>query len=289
MTHNEKRTVWWKEGLIGAVIGIQFGILNVMIGHPFDTLKTKMQVQESYKNKTFLQSVKSVYITDGVKGFYRGGLSIVLGSSMFRSTQFSAFEAFHSRFDKQNLKGKSFENFFTKTIPCTMGLEVRTLFAGVFSGICRSILECPFEYIKIRKQVATQFKFKNTYQGLFPLMLKNSLMISIGFCFIDSFRRNTNAWKSSLGIFLASGTSTICCHLLIWPIEIFRNNYMANNKNERKNINELMKENVKQYGVMRGVFRGALPGLISTFLRNGLAMVLLQKIQRLFTTLGFRD
>lgn len=291
MTHNEKRTVWWKEGLIGAFIGVQYGLVQASVGHPFDTIKTKMQVQEDYKNLKFTESIKKLYRFDGVKGFYRGAVSIVMGASLFRTAQFSGFEAFHSRFDKRNLKKKWYEKYFLYEIPYTRGLEVRTVAAGVVSGICRSLTECPFEYVKVRRQVKTAYTFRQLYHGLFPLMMKNSLMVSIGFSFIDIFRRNTNAWNSSLGVFLASGFSTILCHILIWPIEIFRNFYMAKNKDEikRSGILLVMKEKIHTHGMLYGMFRGAVPGLLATFIRNGLAVAILQKVQKLITYLGFRN
>ena len=33
MTHNEKRTHWFKEGAIGLGTGILFGLTNVVVGH----------------------------------------------------------------------------------------------------------------------------------------------------------------------------------------------------------------------------------------------------------------
>jgi solute carrier family 25 carnitine/acylcarnitine transporter 20/29 len=288
MTHNEKRTVWWKEGLFACMGGLINGLVQVTVGQPFDTLKTKMQVQDEYKKLNLIQSAKKLYKSDGKLGFYRGGMPIILGASFFRSMQFSVFELVYSRFDKNNLKNKNYEKYFTKVIPYTKGLEVRTIVAGIASGICRSLVECPFEFVKIRRQIKTDFKYMNVYHGLFPLMLKNSTMVSIGFCFIDSFRRNTNAWNSSLGIFLATGTSTILCHILIWPIEIFRNNYMSKNKGETSSAGKIISENIKNYGWMKGLYRGALPGLISTFLRNGLGMLIFSKIQKIITIYGFR-
>jgi hypothetical protein len=288
MTHNEKRTDWWKEGVIGAIIGIQYGVIQASVGHPFDTIKTKMQVQEDFKKLKFAESIKKVYKKEGIVGFYRGAAAIALGSSIFRSAQFSAFEAVHSRFDKSNLKNKNYEKFFTYVIPHTKGLEIRTVAGGLASGICRSLAECPFEFIKVRKQVKTEYSYRQLYHGLLPLMLKNSLMIMSGFSLIDTFRRNTNAWNSSVGVFLVSGFSTLVSHIFIWPIEIFRNSYMAKNRNEVVGLNVIMKDKIKTHGLIFGTFRGALPGLISTFIRNGLAIALLQKLQKLFTYLGFR-
>ena len=39
-----------------------------------------------------------------------------------------------------------------KEIPYTGGLEQRTLLSGMCAGLIRSIIECPFEYVKVRKQ-----------------------------------------------------------------------------------------------------------------------------------------
>ena len=39
-----------------------------------------------------------------------------------------------------------------KTIPFTMGLEYRVFAAGILASVSRAILECPFEYAKVRRQ-----------------------------------------------------------------------------------------------------------------------------------------
>ena len=43
MSHNEKRTVWYKEALYSLITGFLYGGTNTISGHPFDTVKTKMQ------------------------------------------------------------------------------------------------------------------------------------------------------------------------------------------------------------------------------------------------------
>jgi solute carrier family 25 (mitochondrial carnitine/acylcarnitine transporter), member 20/29 len=289
MAHNEKRTVWWKEAIFGLVTGIQYGITIVVIGQPFDTVKTKMQAQDDFKSKNFSQTMHTIFKKDGIKGFYSGGSSIVIGSSLFRSTQLLVFEAVHSRFDKNNLKNKNFEKFFTYTIPHTLGLEVRTVAAGLAAGIGRALVECPFEFIKVRKQTDNIISVKNIYRGIKPLILKNSLMICLGMSMLDSIRRNTNAWKTSYGLFIASGVCTLTAHILIWPIEVFKNYYMAHDKRDVKNINNLIRSNIRIHGVLGGIFRGALPGLISTVMRNGIALIIFQKMQRLITLSGLRN
>ncbi len=43
MTHSENRGSWQKEAVLGLFAGIFYGFTNVIVGHPFDTVKTKMQ------------------------------------------------------------------------------------------------------------------------------------------------------------------------------------------------------------------------------------------------------
>ena len=47
MTHNEKRSNWIREGIIMTINGIIFGGTNTLTGHPFDTVKTKMQAHQT--------------------------------------------------------------------------------------------------------------------------------------------------------------------------------------------------------------------------------------------------
>ena len=41
--HNEKRAAWYKEGAIAMITGFLYGGSSTVVGHPFDTVKTKMQ------------------------------------------------------------------------------------------------------------------------------------------------------------------------------------------------------------------------------------------------------
>ena len=119
------------------------------MGHPFDTIKTKMQAQtEHIGSKTskigYIETVKNVAYKEGPLGFYRGCVPPFFGSVIYRSVQFAVFEAFYTKWEK------SAE--MTKAIPFTGGLEWRVLFAGILGGSARSFIECPFEYAKVKGQ-----------------------------------------------------------------------------------------------------------------------------------------
>jgi len=42
-------------------------------------------------------------------------------------------------------------NGFQNKIPLSGGIEWRVLFAGFMAGSSRSIIECPFEYAKVKR------------------------------------------------------------------------------------------------------------------------------------------
>jgi hypothetical protein len=48
MTHDFKRGHWVKEGALTMLTGFLFGATNTIVGHPFDTVKTKMQAQAEH-------------------------------------------------------------------------------------------------------------------------------------------------------------------------------------------------------------------------------------------------
>jgi len=48
MSHNEKRSSWWKEGILSLISGTTYGLTSIVVGHPMDTVKTKMQSQTKF-------------------------------------------------------------------------------------------------------------------------------------------------------------------------------------------------------------------------------------------------
>lgn len=120
MTHNEKRSEWWKEGLISLGTGTLYGMTSVAVGHPFDTIKTKMQAQSGFMNVTgstgtgtsatavtkaqpksitMMSAFSTVFRTQGILGLYKGWFPPLWGSGIYRSVQFAVFEALYTKWD----------------------------------------------------------------------------------------------------------------------------------------------------------------------------------------------
>ena len=80
------------------ITGILYGATNTIVGHPFDTIKTKMQAQAEHLNSHagYVKTIKNVFHREGFIGFYRGCWPPFFGSIIYRSVQFSAFEYFYT-------------------------------------------------------------------------------------------------------------------------------------------------------------------------------------------------
>uniref|UniRef100_A0A1I8GII2 ADP/ATP translocase n=2 Tax=Macrostomum lignano TaxID=282301 RepID=A0A1I8GII2_9PLAT len=114
MTHNEKRAHWLKEGGIGLGVGILYGVTNVVVGHPFDTMKTKMQAQQGFDTGGMLKAFNKTWRAEGVIGLYRGCIPPLWGSGIFRSTQFAVFESVYTGLSS---------SLFIEPIPFTGGVQ----------------------------------------------------------------------------------------------------------------------------------------------------------------------
>ena len=284
MSHDFKRSeFWWKETFAGFLTGTLYGVTNAVVGHPLDTIKTKMQVVKEYSGKNVIQTFIILFKKEGIRGFFRGVIPPICGGSIFRSAQFGVYEAVYSKFDKNP--------FLTSKIPFTFGLEYRILLGGIASGTARSLIECPFEYSKVQGQVGNKWQFARIYQGFRALWLRTTGLMTTYFVMIDFFKRNTNAYKKQHFVFLMNGFCATLAFLVIWPLEIAKNSIQSqkNNKGEKYSLNKIIRQRIKKYGFINGLFKGSVPGLASVFIRNGASMVVMQRAQKLLTDYGFRD
>ena len=141
MTHNEKRLAWYKEGFYTLIGGTVYGAASVVVGHPLDTIKTKMQAQSDYMgSRSVMQSIREVYRLDGLRGFYAGAWPPLFGSIVFRSLQFSVFESFYTYTEKYEAMKQS--------VPGTYGVQYRVFAGGLAASFARaSVRWCSVRWV----------------------------------------------------------------------------------------------------------------------------------------------
>ena len=164
MTHSHKRGNWKNEFLYTSTCGFLYGGTVTLVGHPFDTVKTKMQTQIEHMNSAnqkigYLETIRNVSKNEGLTGFRNGWMQFFSGSVVYRSVQFSVFEACYTYLAENER--------MCQPIPYLYGgLEWRTLLSAFAGGSLRSIIECPFEYVKVKRQTNQSYKFNKMFLGI---------------------------------------------------------------------------------------------------------------------------
>jgi len=77
------------------IAGFAYGGTTVLVGQPFETLKTLTQVHSttasSNAKPSLVTTARDLYASGGIKAFYRGGVPLLLGGGLMRSAQFGVY------------------------------------------------------------------------------------------------------------------------------------------------------------------------------------------------------
>ncbi|RKP25583.1 mitochondrial carrier domain-containing protein, partial [Syncephalis pseudoplumigaleata] len=116
-------------------------VTSVFCGFPFDSVKTRMQTH-NYRSLT--DCVRKTYRVEGVRGFFRAGIAPpLLTVSVLRATSFSVYE--RAKSSLYRLHGSSDVTL--------LSLGAIAFVAGGASGTAVAALSCPFELVKIQRQL----------------------------------------------------------------------------------------------------------------------------------------
>lgn len=219
----------FSDSFISFIAGANYGFASVIVGQPFDTIKTRAQAmtrttRDGPREGSMISSTRSLWQKEGIRGLYRGGLPLFLGGSLFRSAQFGFYEN-TMRFLKAN---GAFKN-------CRIGpynsekrermLDVNVVIAGFAGGIGRGLVEGPFEYIKVRRQVHSEWSVSKLYEGGGVTMLRNAFL----FCSFSIYRAlvpsllgydvDSNG-KTTMNPFLEGAVCANLAWMTVWPLDV---------------------------------------------------------------------
>ena len=145
-----------REFALALASGGLYGATNTVVGHPFDTVKTKMQTQSGFTSTGALASARQILSSEGAVGFYRGCLPPMWGSAVYRSAQFAVYDLLYAEAEKYP---SSLEH-----VPGT-DMQWRVLGAGAVGATARTVLESPIEYAKVKGQTNQKWKLGEVYRG----------------------------------------------------------------------------------------------------------------------------
>ena len=261
-------------------MGVLYGTTSVMVGHPFDTVKTKMQAQRGFESRNMLRTFTKTLQDQGIRGLYRGCLPPLFGSGIFRSTQFAVFEAAYT------FMNNSFGRF---ELPCTGGLQVRVLVGGVLGATARAIIETPLEYVKVRRQTQQNWKLRHIYTGFGVTWCRTIGLMCTFFILVDSGRRHAPEVFATplVGPFLTSGVAATAGWWVIWPLEYMKSQVQGS-YGKNQSVISRMRTVVRERGGFFALYRGLGPGTIRSFIANGTSMIVMVNAQKKVSEWGLR-
>ena len=263
-------------------VGVLYGTTSVAVGHPFDTIKTKMQAQRGFEDRnmwrTFLKTIRE----QGVKGLYRGCVPPLMGSGVFRSAQFAVFESVYTAMTSSPVARYE--------LPLTGGLQVRVVVGGLTASTVRAIIETPLEYAKVRRQTQQNWRLVDLYRGFGVTWGRTVGLMTTYFILVDSMRRHYPEVFASavLGPFLVSGVAATLAWWVVWPLEYMKSQVQGSYGQADMSVWRRMRAVVRQTGGVAGLYRGIIPGTIRSFLANGTSMIVMANAQRKVSEWGLR-
>lgn len=259
--------------LLGNIFGgIAHACIYTGVGHPFDTVKVRLQ---SY-NYGIYQSILYIYQEWGLRGFYKGVTPPLISHVLKRSIQYPMAEAMKVRMDG---------NWRTSPTDYRSNYIV-----GFTQAPLSSILGTPLQVAKIRSQTSTDTPFRvlieihrtygvrGLYRGFVPTLMKDTLFggVIMGNYFT---LRDRHGSGSKVQNFLNGGLGTALAWTVLMPIDNIKTNIQ--NKKEKMSIKTAVMEGYRQHGTL-GFWRGLGPTICRVMIVSGTTMTGYEEVRKWF-------
>ncbi|KAI0383208.1 mitochondrial carrier [Hypomontagnella monticulosa] len=203
----------------GFVAGIFSGIAKLTVGHPFDTIKVRLQTTDASRFSGPLQCVVQTVRNEGVRGLYKGASPPLVGWMFMDSVMLGSLTVYRRLLAEHVFHPDLHPSSPSKKPPETEGPIAATShaavhlptyghgLAGVASGCTVSFIAAPVEHIKARLQI--QYAAKKSarlYSGPVDCLRKiygahGVRGVYKGLCATLLFRSNFFFWWGSYDVF----------------------------------------------------------------------------------------
>ncbi|KAJ3194472.1 Mitochondrial carrier protein ymc2 [Irineochytrium annulatum] len=263
------------------------GIVQVLTGQPFDTVKVRLQTQPDRYTST-LDCIKKTYSNEGFLGFYKGTLTPLVGigawyhlevkpqtnASNSVSVQFGALEAAKRYFNSKNAAGQA--------------LSLSQLYAsGAAAGVANSVLSGPIEHVQagapgaqggyagpvdLVKKVYSQYGIAGIYKGQGITLLREIHGYGIYFATYEllmqremKMQKKRRSEISSLHQCLYGALSGYTLWLMIYPIDVIKSKLQTDSFNPKeqkyRGVIDCARKVLATEGPA-GLFRGFFPCIL---------------------------
>lgn len=258
-----------------AVAGCTAGVLGTLLGYPLDSLKTRMQ---SGAGLSMLPLTKSIYKTEGVKGFYRGVASPLAALTVLNTLNFSTYAFMRKKLG------------VTDILPGS-GFDFRVPLAAACVGPLSSLISTPFELVKTQMvQAHANAKQQNPsssigfalalvrQHGVGALFVAHGVNTAREMVFLSTYfsvYEHSKAWLASLfpghfAILLAGGLSGSTGWFVSFPLDCIKSNlqgrpFTTDWRAAQLSSVEVARRLIAAKGIA-GLYAGVVPSVTRAFL-----------------------
>lgn len=282
-----------------SLAGTGAGIAGCLVGHPFDTLKVRLQTQPVhnpvYKGLTdcFVKTIK----WEGLGGLYKGVGSPLVGQMFFRAVLFTSYYQFTNYLAGPERVGKRL------THP-------EYYIAGGLTGFVAAFVESPIDLFKTKMQIqiirsksggviqyrnvfhagwiiSRTYGVRGVYQGLSATCLRNTPACAVYFGFYELLKdtlapagtNNPPVWV----VFVSAGTAGFLYWFLTYPTDVIKSTMQSDesDKGQRKfkSIVDCAKKLYLTEGGWTRFFRGFSPCLLRAVPANATMWFVVERIR----------
>ncbi|KGG50292.1 hypothetical protein DI09_164p50 [Mitosporidium daphniae] len=273
-----KETKTTVPGWISFVSGGVGGICLVLVGHPFDLVKVRLQAG-IHQYGSMGNAFNSIVTKDGILGLYRGMLAPIIGVTPIFAVSFWGY-AF-------GMKMVTSFNGDPQTKP-TLG---QISLAGAFSALPTTALMVPFERLKVMAQIqeGTAYKgpgsilismlrtkgvgnsLKMLYRGTMATLARDAPGSVAYFATYEILKKKLSSSSSSsssslpvASILVAGGLAGMANWLVAIPADVIKSRIQAGSE---ESGTQLLKGMLQKEGP-RALFKGLGPALLRAFPAN---------------------
>eukprot|EP01132_Coremiostelium_polycephalum_P008257 gene8257-10147_t len=263
--------------------GSASGVACTLAGHPFDTLKVRLQTEGSTgRFRGLTHCLTTTVKEEGVLALYKGATPPMVGMSIINSCMFGTLTIVKSKIHPDT------------TTPITLP---EIMLSGAITGWVVSLVATPIETVKSKLQVQYSAK-ERLYNGPIDCIKKVVRTQGIGGLYKalipTGFQRNSlwayfggyemaNRWlrkeDGSMTVgrsFLAGGVAGTCFWFTNFPFDVIRSRIMTMPDNDPtpkyKGMIDCAKK-IYQVDGWKGFWKGFTPCLLRTFPANGATFV----------------
>lgn len=290
----------------GFVAGVFSGIAKLSVGHPFDTIKVRLQTTDSARFSGPLQCLLQTVRNEGLAGLYKGATPPLVGWMFMDSIMLGSLTVYR-RLLRDHIFNPPLHPLHDPNLPLPAhghGL------AGILAGSTVSFVAAPVEHVKARLQIQyAAHKSERLYsgpidcvrkiwsahglRGLYHGLTATLLFRSFFFFWWGSYDMFSRWLKNSTNLsapainFWAGGLSAQVFWLTSYPSDVVKQRIMTDplggslgdGTRRFRSWREAAVAVHRESG-LRGYWRGFLPCFLRAFPANAMALVAFEGVMR---------